>query len=362
MGVITIKHRETVLEINTNNFKYNIEQIKRYSHKEIMPVIKANGYGTYINKDLELINDFNIVAVAMVGEAVDLRNIGYKKDIFVLNQPYIEDIDDIIKYDIIVGLSSIEFINEIIKRNISIRCHLELETGMNRTGINIKDLPKYIELIKNSNIKVEGLYTHFSSADNDIEYTNKQYNLFKEGYDLLKEHFNFKYIHTSASNGLLNLKEDLTNIVRAGIIMYGYPSSNDTYTKIDLKPVAKLRSKINFIKEVEEGSSISYSRTFTSASKMTVATVGIGYADGIRRILSNKGKVIVNNHVCNIVGNICMDSFMIDVTNIQASVGDTVWIWDNETITLEDIAKSSNTINYEILCNISDRVPREFTK
>jgi alanine racemase len=152
-------------------------------------------------------------------------------------------------------------------------------------------------------------------------------------------------------------------MVRAGIIMYGYPASDNTFDKIDLKPVATLKSKISFIKEVPEGMSISYGRRFITDKKMKIATIGIGYADGIRRSLSNRGYVIINGCKCKIVGSVCMDSFLIDVTELDSvSVGDLVYIWDNELITLEEVAKWYDTINYEVISTISDRVPRIFVK
>lgn len=352
------------MEINKSDFKYNIEQIRKYvPGKEIMPVIKANGYGTYINKCLDLIKDFKYVAVACVCEGVELRNIGYKGNIFVLNQPYVEDIDNIIRYDLVVGVSDINFVRSLARTGLNTRVHIELETGMNRTGVLRKYLEGFIEeIIKLNNIYVEGIYTHFSSADSDYDYTNKQIEIFNNGVDLIKKRIStIKYIHCSASNGILNFNVDICNMVRAGIIMYGYPASDSTLDKIDLKPVAVLKSKISYLKEVEEGSSISYGRRFISDKKMKVATIGIGYADGIRRSLSNKGYVVIRGNKCKIIGSVCMDSFMVDVSDLDnVSVGDIVYIWDNEIITLEEIAKWYDTINYEVISCISQRVPRIF--
>ena len=357
--------RPTIMEIDLNAFNHNIKEIKKYigTSKEIMPVIKANAYGTHINKRLDIINKFNIVAVAITDEALELRHLGYNKEIFILNQPYIEELDKIIEYDITLGLSSKEFLNDLIKINKPIKVHLEIETGMNRTGININELNDYIKIIKqNPNIKVTGIYTHLSSADNDIDYTNNQLEIFKNALNITKENFNtIKYIHTSASNGLLNFKEDFTNLTRPGIIMYGYESFDGVKNIINLKPVAKLKSKITFIKEVPKNTSIGYNRSYTTTKTTTIATIPIGYADGLRRELSNKGHVIINNTIVPIIGKVCMDSFMADITNLEnVHIGDDVYIWDNDLITLEEISKNCNTINYEILSTISERVPRKF--
>jgi len=353
--------RASVLEVNLSNFIYNVEQIQSFVGKDIkiMPVIKANGYGTHINMCLDIINKFDIVAVALVEEAINLRENGYQKEIFILNQPSTNEIDLIIKYDITIGISDLSFLQELGRRDDEVKVHLEIDTGMGRTGV--LDLESFIlEIKKYSNVVVEGIYTHLSSADNDYEYTNKQLDKFERSVLQAKEYFNLKYIHSSASNGLLNFKSNYCNTVRPGIILYGYESYPGVLNKIDLKPICKLKSKITFLKEVEAGTSISYSRSYVTNKKTKVATIPIGYADGIRRCLSNKGKVIVNNTLVPIIGKVCMDSFMIDVTNLDVKVGDDVYLFDNELIKIEDIASIYDSINYEVISTISDRVPREF--
>jgi alanine racemase len=357
--------RPTVLEVNLDNFKYNISQIQKKVGNDVklMPVIKANGYGTYINKIKEILDMFEIVAVATVDEGIEIRSTGYTGEIFVLNQAYKEEIEKAISNNIILGVSSNEFIEEVRKINKNLKVHLEIETGMGRTGININELDKFIENIKSiKNIEVQGVYSHLSSADIDEEYTKSQLDTFKIASDKVKNNFNtIKYVHISASNGILNYKNSYYNLVRPGIIIYGYPSYEEAGKNIDLKPVCKFKSKITFLKEVEPETSIGYSRKFITKSKTKIATVPIGYADGLRRALSNKGEVVINGEKAPIIGNVCMDSFMVDVTNIKnVNLGDDVYIWDNEIITLEDVAKQCDTINYEIMCTISDRVPRIF--
>lgn len=357
--------RPTVLEINLDNFEYNLNQIKNKLKPEtkIMPVIKANAYGTYINKRLDILNKFDIVAVAIVDEGEDLRKLGYEKEIFVLNQPDINEIEKITKNNLTIGLSSIEFLKEVKKQNKDLRVHIEIETGMGRTGVALEKVEEFIEEIKNTkNIKVEGIYTHLSSADNDEEYTKKQLKIFSEAVEKITKKINtIKYIHSSASNGIVNYPEGQYNLVRAGMILYGYESGEGIKEKIDLKPVAKLKSKITYLKEVEKGTSISYGRRFITKKKSKIATIPIGYADGLRRCLSNKGEVLINGKKVPIIGSVCMDSFMADVTDLpDVKLGDTVYIWDNEKITLDEIAKKCDTINYEIISTISERVPREF--
>lgn len=351
--------KNTVLEVNINNFLYNINKIKEYvGDKEIMPVVKANGYGTYINKRLDVLNHFNIIAVAEVQEAIEIRKIGYDKEIFVLNQPFVEELEDIHEYDITVGISEISFINRV---DIPIKVHLEIESGMNRTGIQKKNWEEYFKIIKNNpNIIVEGIYTHFSSADTDSNYTNRQFSTFQEAVEVARKYFDFKYIHCSASNGILNFHENLTNLVRPGIIMYGYESFPGMKEIISIKPTTVLKTKISYIKEIDENEAISYNQKFITKSKMKVATIPIGYADGLKRGLTNKGYVYVSGEKRKILGSICMDSCMIDVTDLDVSIGDDVYLWDNVHITLDEIAEALDTISYEILCTIQNRIERRF--
>lgn len=357
--------RPTVMEVDLNAFEHNIKQIKDYvgANVKIMPVIKANAYGTWINRRLDIIEKFEIVAVATVDEAVELRKIGFKNEIFVLNQPFIDEVEKIIKYNISIGISSNEFLKELGKHEEKVSVHIEIGTGMGRTGIHPKRVSEYIDLIKKyKNVCIEGIYTHLSSADIDKEYTEKQLASFENAVKVAESLAGpLKYIHASASNGIINFKQSYYNLVRPGIILYGYQSAYDTFEKIDLKPVCKLKSKITLIKTVKEGTSIGYSRSYITNRETRVATIPIGYADGLRRNLSNKGYVIINGKKVPIIGNICMDGFMADITELDdVKVGDDVYIWDNEIITLEEIAQMCGTINYEIMCTISERVPRIF--
>ena len=354
--------RRTCLEVSREAFRKNVLEIKKLVNDAcIMPVVKANAYGTYLNKDISLMNEFDMVAVAIVDEAIQLRKMGYEKDIFVLNQPYVEEIEEIIKNNIIVGVSSTIFLEKTNEYDEKIRVHIELETGMGRTGVLDSNLEEFITVLKKSNVIVEGVYTHLSSADVDYDFTNKQIAIFNKNVNLLKEEFSsIKFIHCAASNGILNFDLGICNMVRPGIILYGYPSCKSAIEKINLEPTLKFRSSISFVKEINVGDAVSYGRSFVADSKMMVATVGCGYADGVMRKLSNKGYVSVNGKRCKILGNVCMDSFMIDVTEVGCKVGDFVYLFDNEIVTLNEISDICETINYEVISTISDRVPRKY--
>ena len=359
--------RPTIMEINIDNFKYNMEQIRNKLKPEttIMPIMKANAYGTYLNTKLEILNEYEIIGVAIVDEAIKLRELGYAKDIFILNQPDICEIDKIVENNLVVGVSSVQFIKEAQKQGKTIRVHIEIETGMGRTGVALEEIEEFMkELQKTDNINIEGIYTHLSSADNDEKYTREQLLIFQKAVEKITSIIGkVKYIHVSASNGIINYPEAQYNLVRVGMIMYGYESGNNIKEKISLKPVCKLKSKITFLKKVKKGTSISYGRRFVTTRESKIATIPIGYADGLKRMLSDKGNVIIRGKKVPIIGSICMDSFMADVTELkEVAEGDEVFIWDNNQITIEEIAKKCETINYEIISTISERVPRKFIR
>lgn len=362
--------RPTIMEIDLNAFVHNVKQIQKYigNTNQIMPVIKANAYGTYINFRNDMINQFDIVAVALVEEGVALRKNGYSKEIFVLNQPSKDEIPEIIENHLTIGVSEISFIEALGNLKEKVKVHIEIDTGMGRTGIQPEEVTALIQKVKSyENFEIEGIYTHLSSADFDEEYTNEQLRKFKIAVDeAIAICGDLKYIHCNASNGIINylhspILKECCNLVRAGIILYGYDSCDGACEKLDLKPVCKLKSQITFLKEVEKGTSIGYSRSYITNQKMKIATIPIGYADGLRRAMSNGGIVAINGVRVPIVGKVCMDGFMADVSNVpNVKVGDEAYIWDNQTVTLEEVAKKCDTINYEIMSSIMERVVRKF--
>lgn len=359
--------RPTVMQVSLQNFRDNVKEIQSQLPKgcKMMPVIKANAYGTHINTQINVINEFDIVAVAVVGEGIELRKIDYEKEVFVLNQPAISEIEEIVANDLSIGISDKNFVQELGNKKNSIKVHIEIDSGMGRTGIQLCEVLDFVDFAKQfQNIQIEGIYTHLSSADNDIEYTKKQLEVFEQAVEMVKEKVpDLKYIHCSASNGIVNFKETKCNLVRPGMILYGYSSGEGICDKIKLKPVCQLKSQVTFLKIVPKGTSIGYSRSFITQKETKVATIPIGYADGLKRELSNRGCVCICGQKVPIIGKVCMDSFMADVTEIlDVKVGDDVWIWDNKNITLEEVAEQCDTINYEMMCTISSRVPRKFTE
>lgn len=365
-----MKSRQTKLLVNVEAMINNYKKIQECQpDRKILPVLKANGYGV----GLEAVKRFvektrtDVIGTAIVDEGIVLREqLKYKGKIIVLNQSTKEEIDDIIKYNITTGCCYIEFLEELNKKaqdlNKIVKVHIEIETGMGRTGIQPKKLEEFIEkAIKLENVEIEGIYTHFAVSDTDLEYTENQIEVFQNAVEYIQSKVStVKYVHCGNSSAIIQIKNLPGNMIRPGIMLYGYFPDESLKGKIALEPSCILKSKISFIKEVEENTSISYGRTYITRSKAIIANVPIGYADGIRRGLSNKGSVIIHNKKAPIIGRICMDSFMIDVTEFpEVKIGDEVCIWDNNQITLEDIAKQCDTINYEILSTISNRVVRE---
>ena len=253
------------------------------------------------------------------------------------------------------------FLKECIKKDVSFPIHLEIETGMNRTGINLFDLGDFIEVIKRSKLPITGIYSHFSSADTDDNYSRQQINTFQRALEVcMQKDIKFEYVHMSASNGLLLYDLPFTNIVRPGILMYGYESYKGCSKDISIKPICRLVSEITFIKTVPKGTKIGYNEQYTCEEETIVATIPIGYGDGLRRSQSKNGYVYIKDQKAKIIGNICMDSIMVDITDIPSTIGDEVIIWDDKNITLEEIAEECDTIHYEILSTISHRIPRIF--
>lgn len=365
-----MKNRQSKLLVDIDAMMHNYEKIQELQpDRKILPVLKAGGYGIGLEAIKKLIKrlKLDIIGTAIVDEGMVLRDeLKYSGEIIVLNQPAMEEIENIVKYDITTSCCYIEFLKELSlkakSKGKTANVHVEIETGMGRTGVQLENLESFIEeAIKLENIRIEGIFTHFATSDTDLEYTKIQIEQFQKAVNYIKSKIStIKYVHCGNSSAIIQIKELPGNMIRPGIMLYGYLPDEGLKDKIRLAPSCVLKSKITFIKEVEENTSISYGRKFITKRKSKIANVPIGYADGIRRSLSNKGMVIINKEKAKIVGTICMDSFMVDVTDIEnVKIGDEVYIWDNNQITLEDIAKQCDTINYEILSTISSRVVRE---
>ncbi|MFA6941695.1 MAG: alanine racemase [Clostridiaceae bacterium] len=364
-------------EINLDCVENNIREIRRVSSsREIIGVIKADAYG-HGAVDLApvlLQNGADSFAVAVLSEAVELRRSGIDCPIMVLGFTPPNLVDNILRYDIEQTVYSYDFAKELsamaVKKNKLVRIHIVLDTGMGRIGFtpDNESLDEVDKISHLPNIIIEGIFTHFSTADEENkEFTQKQLSIFNEFYkDLTSRGVKIKKRHAANSAAISDFPESHFEAVRPGIILYGYyPSDYVQKDKIHLKRVLTLKTNIVLIKKVPKGYPISYGRRFYTERDSIIATLPVGYADGYTRLLFNKGKVIINGKYAKVVGSICMDQCMVDITDIpEAKVGDEVILLGEDGVKYDadDMADDIGTISYEVLTMISKRVPRVYTK
>ena len=369
-------------QIDLDSIKHNIEVISAHVNEgvKLMTVIKADGYGhgaVPIGKEVESLN-VDYIGVAIYQEGVLLREEGIKMPILVLGNTPREAFGQLFEYNLTQTVYSTKMakeLNDCAKaRDKFARIHLKLDTGMGRIGIRaihepLEDVMSQIkEIYELSNLYVEGLYTHFSKADEiDKTYTKIQLDVFQSVVNEL-EVIGIKpeIIHASNSAGLIDVKEAGLNMVRAGIALYGLYPSKEVDKSIGLKPALSMISRIIFVKEVEADELISYGGTYKTKARTKIATIPIGYADGYSRALSNKGHVVINGQLAPIIGRVCMDQMMVDVSHIEhVKEDDKVYLiggTHDAFVSVDDIADIMNTINYEVVCLISKRVPRVYVK
>lgn len=345
----------------------------------IIAVIKTDAYGhgaLPIAKELEHKDVVFGYGVATAEEALQLKNNGIRKPIIIIGYSFPSAYEEMIVRDVRLTVFTpemLEEINSIAKRlGLIARVHIKVDTGMSRIGIYPDDegLSFVQTALGYTNIRVEGIFTHLARADEeDKKYALGQLTRFHDFVDRVKEElgFSFDIVHCLNSAGIIELNEYCDTCVRAGIIMYGmWPSDEVRRDIIALKPLLSLKSHITFIKKVPAGVQISYGGTYETDSETVVATVPVGYGDGYPRSLSNKGYVLVRGMRVPIIGRVCMDQFMIDVSLVpRVSTFDEVTLIGcdgDECITMEDLQHWSGMLNYELACLIGKRVPRVYTK
>lgn len=371
-------HSRIQAEIDLDAMTYNLEHIKKNlaPGTQVIAVLKADGYGhgavplaRRIQKDPEIWG----IAVATVEEGEELRNAGITKPILILGYTYQEDYQKIAKLDFRPAVFKLSMAKELSKAALeagkSLKIHIKIDTGMTRIGYRDvkKDVPEILEISKLPGLEIEGIFTHFARADEaDKTPALVQYEKFQEFIRALEqEGLHIPMKHCSNSAGIIRMQEANLDAVRAGIILYGlYPSKEVEREPVPLKPLMSLRSHIAYIKTVEPGVEISYGGIFTTVRETRVATIPVGYADGYPRGLSNKGSVLIRGKRAPILGRVCMDQFMVDVTDIpEAEELDQVTLLGKDgedCITMEELGELSGRFNYEFACCISKRVPRVY--
>jgi alanine racemase len=338
-----------------------------------MAVVKADayGHGAVRVSRAALKGGADCLGVALPEEGAELRESGIDSPIYVLSEPFPESIPLLLEYDLIPTVYSRNFLIQLSrgaqKEDRKVRVHLKVDTGMNRVGVNFKKAPSFIEeILKTPHVALEGIFTHFASADDPgSNFTQIQIERFKDVVKRAKKIKKDMIFHAANSAAVILFPSSHFDMVRVGISIYGLHPSPATHGKISLIPALSWKAKIAYLKEVNKGEGISYGHTFYTEKKSLIATLPLGYADGFNRKLSNRAHVLVKGKRCRVVGTVCMDQFMVDVTDVnRVKEGDEVVIigkQGKEEITAAEVASWLETINYEVVCSISRRVPRVYT-
>lgn len=377
--------KRTWAEISLDAITHNFNEIKDKigGKSKICCVIKADGYGhgavelSHIYEELGA--DF--FAVSNIDEGIEIRNSGCKLPIVILGYTPVADVTRLSEYNISQAVFSLEYAKalslECTKHNCSCKIHIKIDTGMSRIGFMCQQFPRDDYSVKEiyqacnlPNLELEGLFTHFCVSDEakeGREFTQKQYkNFIYVKNELEKCGLEIKIAHCSNSGAIEDYSDTYCDMVRAGIILYGLSPSGKLFGKLDLIPAMTLKTTVAYVKELKKGADISYGRTFTAQHDMKIATVPIGYADGYIRQNAKDGYMLVNGKKAKIVGRICMDQTMLDVTDIEdVKTGDEVIVFgtgENGEPTADLIAKNTDTINYEVVCLVGKRVPRIYYK
>ena len=366
--------------VSLDAIAHNFAEMKKNIAKgtKIVAVIKADGYGHGAEAIARLIEDYDYIwgfAVATPEEALQLRTFGVKKPILILGIVFEEYFTQMIAKEIRLTVCTCEMAQKLSeeaqRQGRDVHIHIGLDTGMSRIGFadrqeSVEEIKKISQL---PNLKIEGMFTHFARADETdrspaIDQLNRYLNFAK----LLEDAgIQIPMKHCSNSAGIIRVPEANLNAVRAGITIYGiYPSNEVERDIVKLIPAMELKSHISYIKTVEPGAAFSYGGTFTAKKEMKVATIPVGYADGYPRSLSNKGWVLIHGKKAPILGRVCMDQFMVDITKIpDAKAGDEVTLIGKdgkEFISIEKFGDLSGRFSYEFACDISKRVPRVYIK
>ena len=372
MSNYTTSTNNTIAEIDLSALKNNMNIITSITKgAKLLNILKANAYGHGIIEMAKASEKFkaDAIGVANVDEGIKIRKSGVKIPIVVLFQHFKSESAEVCKYNLSPVISNSEFLSyydkylERYKNNSKLKVFIKVDTGLNRMGAKpeeVLDLAKKVLSCKN--LILEGISTHYAAADIDDlkgrDFTKKQIKTFNDVINNLKSNkIKLNTIHSANSSAILSYKKTIFDMVRAGIILYGYPPANAD--KLKIKPVMEVKSKIVLIKKLKKGESVSYGMTWKANKDTKIALIPIGYADGIPRKLSNNWEVKIKDKYYPVRGRICMDLTMIEIFNDKINVEDEVLIFGNDKkLNAETMAKKSGTISHEILTNIGDRVKR----
>lgn len=361
--------RPTWAEINIDAVVSNFNEIKKIVGKtvSVLAVVKADAYGhgaVEISKNL-VDCGADMLGVATIEEALELRESGIKQKIVLLSGIQPDEASEVIKHDLTPTCYLVETLEALSKHasehNKIINYHLKIDTGMTRLGIRNGELESFFNSLKKyGNLNLEGVFTHLSCAgETEKSYTEYQLENFKETLFALSDlNYSHRYVHVANSAALQLFPCSHYNLVRPGILLYG----SGNITGIDIRSVMKLKTKVVQIKKVPENTHVSYGGTFVTKRNSVLAVLPIGYADGYLRKLSNRAKVSVNGMLCPVVGAVCMDLVIIDVTDVpDVQTGTEVVLFGDELVSIEDVSEWAETIPYEIMSLIGKRIPRIYS-
>ncbi len=366
--------------VNLDNMLDNLEAMKKNipDDANILAVLKTNGYGTGavpLARELEKIDYVHGYCLATADEAFELRDNGIKKPILILGYTFEDSYDDMIKNEVRPTIFSLEtakcFSEHAKSLGIDAPIHIAIDTGMSRIGFQVNEESADLieEISKLPSIHIEGIFTHFARCDEkDKKYAEAQQDKFETMLKMLDDrNVEIKYHHSANSAAILEFPRAYSRLVRAGVTLYGMWPSEEIDKSFPLKPIMSINSHIVFIKELEKGRAISYGGTFVTDKKMRVATIPVGYGDGYPRSLSNKGYVLIHGKKAPILGRVCMDQMMVDVTDIpEAKELDEVTLigsCGDLEITFEELGEISNRFNYELACGLGNRrIPHVYMK
>ena len=364
------KMSRTWAQIDMDALAGNFRTIRNSCSQKIYAVIKADAYGHGAVAFAKALSKAGAdrFAVATLEEAAELRENGITEPILILGYTPPEEAEELVRLNVMQCIYSLDYaraLNDRVK-NGRIQGHLKLDTGMGRIGFDCRSeaapgLGEAKQALLLENLDMVGVFMHFAVADTpaEEEFTQKQYCQFLRAVaELEKTGHRFAEKHCRNSAGTLRINEEETDAVRAGIILYGLIPSTDMTLPEGFRPVMSLYSRVSFVKTIAAGESVTYGRTYVAPETRKIATVSAGYADGVPRLISNRGSVLIRGQRAPIVGRVCMDQFCVDVTDIDGvEMGDVVTIF-GPGLPVEEVAAAAQTINYEVVCGISKRVPR----
>ena len=374
MNIPLVSARPTIGEVDLKALESNYWQIRRRIPKGVkfLAVVKADAYGhgaVPISRRLEKLG-VEYLGVAIPEEGVELRKGGVKAPILVLGGIFGEEEDQIFRFrltPVVFRKDCLKLLSrEAARRRRKVKVHLKVDTGMGRLGVPLNLWSDFLKEVKRCpHIEIEGILSHFSMADEEKDYTQNQWGSFQTAVGMAEEMgITCECLHMANSATATAFPDYSSRLVRPGIMLYGSYPSPAFRGLIPLKPVMTLKTRVHFLKRVPLGMRISYGGTFTTNRESLIATLPIGYADGYSRRLSNCGEVLIHGKRAPVVGKVCMDLVMVDVTDIpHVSLGDEVILigkQGKEQITPEDIADKIDSISYEVLCSIGKRVPRTY--